>query len=331
MYTAPTAQPQPPFQQPYQSGYVQPQYPAVVGYPQPPYQPAPTPVAYGAQQYQQAFAAPSQNGPPLKKQKGNPVITRYPPPPGYKQQPTYTAASYTTPAYPTHPPALQTAYPQTAYQGYQPPVTTAYPPTTTYPTQGVYDPNQAYQQPPYQPPQIAQPYAVAAPVSSYPVPVPAYPPQEHSGYYDENGAYVAAPSAHPTPYMDASAYPAPLSEDGYAASHTRQSSLDFGLDFDFDGEAGVPAEEVVPELSLGLITWHPALPTTKPLPSVFEEAGPKWTESAKATEGSHISVTSEFFPDDMSVDIRLSVRDTDEWQKVKDDLIFVEFEKTAVT
>ncbi|KAG9680292.1 hypothetical protein KCU87_g213, partial [Aureobasidium melanogenum] len=65
--------------------------------------------------------------------------------------------------------------------------------------------------------------------------------------------------------------------------------------------------------------------------SSASEAGPKWTESAKATEGSHISVTSEFFPDDMSVDIRLSVRDTDEWQKVKDDLIFVEFEKTAVT
>ncbi|KAG9776714.1 hypothetical protein KCU75_g6325, partial [Aureobasidium melanogenum] len=331
MYTAPTAQPQPPFQQPYQNGYVQPQYPAVAGYAQPPYQPAPTPVAYGAQQYQQSYATPSQNGPPLKKQKGNPVITRYPPPPGYKQQPTYTAASYTAPAYPTHPPAPQTAYPQTAYQGYQPPVTTAYPPTTTYPTQGVYDSNQAYQQPPYQPPQTAQPYAVAAPVSSYPVPVPAYPPQEHSGYYDANGAYVAAPSALPAPYMDSSAYPAPISEDGYAASHTRQSSLDFGLDFDFDGEAGVPAEEVVPELSLGLITWHPALPTTKPLPSIFEEAGPKWTESAKATEGSHISVTSEFFPDDMSVDIRLSVRDTDEWQKVKDDLIFVEFEKTAVT
>lgn len=163
------------------------------------------------------------------------------------------------------------------------------------------------------------------------MPAPAYPPQEHSGYYDANGAYVAAPPAHPTPYTDASAYPAPLSEDGYAASHTRQSSLDFGLDFDFEGEAGVPAEEVVPELSLGLITWHPALPTSKPLPSIFEEAGPKWTESAKAAEGTHISVTSEFFPDDMSVDIRLSVRDTDEWQKVKDDLIFVEFEKSAVT
>ncbi|KAH0370683.1 hypothetical protein KCU65_g2367, partial [Aureobasidium melanogenum] len=330
MYTAPTAQPQPAFQQPYQNGYVQPQYPAVVAYPQAPYQPAPTPVAYGAQQYQQSYAAPSQNGPPLKKQKGNPVITRYPPPPGYKQQPTYTAASYAAPAYLTHTPAPQTAYPQTAYQGYQPPVTTAYPPTTTYPTQVVYDPNQAYQQPPYQPPQTAQPYAVAAPVSSYPVPASAYPLQEHSGYYDANGAYVAAPPAHPTPYADAPAYPAPVSEDEYAASHTRQSSLDFGLDFDFDGEAGVPAEEVVPELSLGLITWHPAIPTTKPLPSIFEEVGPKWIESVKATEGSHISVTSEFFPDDMSVDIRLSVRDTDEWQKVKDDLIFVEFEKTAV-
>ena len=87
----------------------------------------------------------------------------------------------------------------------------------------------------------------------------------------------------------------------------------------------------MPELSLGLITWHPAIPTSKPLPSVFDEADPKWTESAKATEDAHISVTSEFFPDDMSVDIRLSVRDTDEWQKVKDDLIFVEFGKTAAT
>jgi hypothetical protein len=201
----------------------------------------------------------------------------------------------------------------------------------TYPTQPVYDPNQAYQQPLYQPPQTAQPYAVTAPAPSYHVPAPAYPPQEHTGYYDANGAYVAPPSAQPTPYIEVSAYPPPISEDGYAASHTRHSSLDFGLDFDLESETGVPAEEVVPELSLGLITWHPAIPTSKPLPSVFDEVEPKWTESAKATEDAHISVTSEFFPDDMSVDIRLSVRDTDEWQKVKDDLIFVEFGKTAAT
>lgn len=87
----------------------------------------------------------------------------------------------------------------------------------------------------------------------------------------------------------------------------------------------------MPELSLGLIIWHPALPTTKPLPSVFTDAEEGWTESVKATEGEHISVTSEFFPDDESVDIRLSVRTTDEWEKVKSDLIFVEFSKTSVT
>jgi hypothetical protein len=255
------------------------------------------------------------------------VITRYPPPPGYKQQPPYTAAL----AYPTLPPQPQPAYSQSAYQGSQPPTTAAYPPAVTYPTQPVYDPNQAYQQPPYQPPQPAQPYAVTVPAPSYPVPAPVYPLQEHSGYYDANGAYVAPPSAIPTPYIDASAYPPPIIEDGYDVSHTRQSSLDFGLDFDLESEAGVPAEEVVPELSLGLITWHPAVPTSKPLPSDYDEVDPKWTESAKATEDAHISVTSEFFPDDMSVDIRLSVRDTDEWQKVKDDLIFVEFGKTAAT
>ena len=259
------------------------------------------------------------------------MITRYPPPPGYKQQSTYVAAPYTAPAYPAHLPQPQPAYPQSAYQGYPPPTTAAYPPAAAYPTQPVYDQNQAYQQPPYQPPQPVQPYATTAPAPSYSVPAPVYPPQEHTGYYDTNGAYIAAPSAHPTPYGDAYAHLPSISEDGHAASHTRQSSLDFGLDFDFESEAGVPAEEVVPELSLGLITWHPAIPTSKPLPSVFDEADPKWTESAKATEDAHISVTSEFFPDDMSVDIRLSVRDTDEWQKVKDDLIFVEFEKTAAT
>lgn len=259
------------------------------------------------------------------------MITRYPPPPGYKQQPTYAAAPYTAPAYPTHPSQPQAAYTQPTYQGYQPPTAAAYAPAVAYPPQPVYDPNQAYQQPPYQPPQSTQPYSTTAPAPSYSVPAPAYPAQEHTGYYDANGAYIAVPATNSTPYIDASAYPPPTSEDGYAASHTRQSSLDFGLDFDFESEAGVLAEEVVPELSLGLITWHPAIPTSKPLPSVFDEADPKWTESAKATEDAHISVTSEFFPDDMSVDIRLSVRDTDEWQKVKDDLIFVEFGKTAAT
>jgi hypothetical protein len=62
MYAAPTAHPQPPYQQPYQSGYAQPQYPVVAAYSQPPHQPAPTTVAYGAPQYQQPYAALPQNG-----------------------------------------------------------------------------------------------------------------------------------------------------------------------------------------------------------------------------------------------------------------------------
>jgi hypothetical protein len=250
-------------------------------------------------------------------------------PHGHRQQQSYAAPSYAAPAYTTNPPPQ----PQSAYQGYQPPPTVAYPPSAAYSSQLVYDPNQTYQQPSYQPPHPAQ--AVPASAQSYAASslVSTYPPQDQIGYYDTNGVYIAysVPLAHPTAYLDANGYPAPVSEDGYAASHTRQSSLDFGLDFDLEAEAGVPAEEVVPELSLGLVTWHPAVPTSKPLPSIFEEADPAWTESVKVVEGSHISATSEFFPDDMSVDIRLSVRDTDEWQKVKDDLIFVEFAKTAAT
>ncbi|KAF2800075.1 hypothetical protein K505DRAFT_331985 [Melanomma pulvis-pyrius CBS 109.77] len=177
-----------------------------------PYQPQPfangqpgysqqQPPQYGQQpvygQYQTPGPAFPQGGPPqrppdsrLPKKKGNPIITRYPPPPGYRG-PAQPQTPFGTTA-----PQYQNPYP-TPQQTYPP----GPPAPTNYPNQGYsatpsYAPNQSYSPQTYGPPQTypQQPnYAQSGYVQGQGQ-NPQYPQQS----YPPNQGYPHAASTYPS-------------------------------------------------------------------------------------------------------------------------------------
>lgn len=79
-----------------------------------------------------------------------------------------------------------------------------------------------------------------------------------------------------------------------------------------------------PALSLGVIIWHPAKQVTRALPSTFDEAE---EQSLKPTperldNGESVSM---YFTAENSHEAFLDVRQTDEWESIRDDPIFVVF------
>lgn len=88
--------------------------------------------------------------------------------------------------------------------------------------------------------------------------------------------------------------------------------------------AEVPEEAIQPELSLGVIVWHPAAPRQRPLPSVYAEAELEALAPTALTKKEEECI-SRYFTSDKVHEVELSVKQTDEWEQVKDDLIFVEF------
>lgn len=114
-----------------------------------------------------------------------------------------------------------------------------------------------------------------------------------------------------------------------ARSYIRQSSIEHSfLDFDYENETGETVGEVDPRFSLGLIIWHPAEKTTKPLPGTFKEA----ELEAFAPENPENDVEeslSKYFVRSKVHEVGLSVKETDDWEGVKHDLIFVEFPDTC--
>ncbi|KAF2102874.1 hypothetical protein NA57DRAFT_52420 [Rhizodiscina lignyota] len=185
-------------QQPYaqQSQYGQ-QAPFQGGYQQagPPHQPPPRHNSY----------------PPAKRQKGNPVITRYPPPPGYRPPPPGQPFQHQTPGY---------------QQGYQQPQ--AYPPQSAPPTyqhpqswqgqgpQAAYQPQQSYQQPPnYQHPQgYQQNYPTQQGPQAYPpqqpyAPQQGYQQQSPQGYQQQGYQQPAPPHNYQQSQAPPDAYQQP--------------------------------------------------------------------------------------------------------------------------
>jgi hypothetical protein len=77
-------------------------------------------------------------------------------------------------------------------------------------------------------------------------------------------------------------------------------------------------------LSLGVITWHPAKQVTRALPSTFAEAEAEALRPTpeKLDNGDSVSM---YFTADNSHEAFLNVRQTDEWETLKDDPVFVEF------
>lgn len=96
-------------------------------------------------------------------------------------------------------------------------------------------------------------------------------------------------------------------------------------DFDFDGAIWPKSNEPVdPNLSLGVIIWHPAKQMTRALPATFEEAEEQSLKPTPEKLGNGESV-SIYFTAENSHEAFLDVRQTDEWDYIKDDPVFVIF------
>ncbi|KAF2803059.1 uncharacterized protein BDZ99DRAFT_526805 [Mytilinidion resinicola] len=358
---------QPPYQQPAYGQaaqqYSQPQYsqPASYGqqpYQQPPYQgqPATSPQA-GA-----PSGAPSER--PAKK-KGNPVITRYPPPPGYQGPYQGSQPGYQAP---------QGGYPQGYQQpNYQQPAAQGYPQQAAgYQAPANYQQPAAYQQPQtYSQGYSAQAYT--QPHAAYQAPAQGY--QQHQSYqaayqgYHQTGAPAAAPAdpnaaayqqsaqAWQAPYQqpyppnangyssqpphDPNATPVPASvqpgteksisiqsENASVDPNDQKPDLYLGWDdwdFDFDGAIWPKGNEPIdPNLSLGVLIWHPPKQVTRALKSTFDEAEEDALKPPKPKLGNGESC-SIYFGLRNSYEARLDVRQTDDWEHVCDDPVFTKF------
>jgi len=96
-------------------------------------------------------------------------------------------------------------------------------------------------------------------------------------------------------------------------------------DFDFDGAIWPKSNEPVdPNLSLGVIIWHPAKQVTRALPATFKEAEDQSHRPTPERLGNGESV-SIYFTAENSHEAFLDVRQTDDWEYVKDDPAFVIF------
>ncbi|RMZ72629.1 Zinc finger CCHC-type [Pyrenophora seminiperda CCB06] len=313
---------------------------------------------------------PEVDSPP--KKKGNPIITRYPPPPGYRG-PAQPKGPFGTSTFPTQSQAPQPGFPPTqvapAYphggytaphgypQGYGQPQPQAagymHPPYSQaqnnyqWPQPG-YPSNPGYSQAPSYPP--AQPYA--PPQTSY----QGYPPQPaaadlHQNAYGQNGPWLQsnAPAScqpnsfngmpldpHATPTQATahlatsqsqppSIQPTSAASDGSSSEKPQLFLAWDDWDFDFDGAIWPKSNEPVdPTLSLGVITWHPAKQVTRALASTFAEAEEESLKPApeKLDNGDSVSM---YFTAENSHEAFLNVRQTDEWETIQDDPVFVVF------
>lgn len=96
-------------------------------------------------------------------------------------------------------------------------------------------------------------------------------------------------------------------------------------DFDFDGAIWPKSNEPIdPNLSLGVIIWHPAKQMTRALPSTFAEAEEQSSQPAPEGLDNGESV-SMYFTAENSHEAFLNVRQTDEWENIRDDPVFVVF------
>lgn len=286
--------------------------PAQQPYPQPP----PASNAYPSQGYQ---APPTPQGYPPNY--GPPVQT-HPQPPVYPQ--------------PSYQPAPNYQWPQQPQQGYQqqPPQPSSYPNGQGYgPAHGTY---QGYPTPitPASQAQQTWPQTPGWPQASVAAPYPSAGPLNPWGAPQVNAQPMPAPHAIPTP---TSAYPTasqstPISAQSLSATSEitpgDQGPLNLALydwDFDFDGAIWPKASEPVdPNFSLGQIVWHPAEQVTRALPS-SAVVGQQQADNPPAEKLGNGESVSIYFTTENSHEAFLDVRQTDDWDKIKDDPIFVVF------
>ncbi|KZM25897.1 hypothetical protein ST47_g2907 [Ascochyta rabiei] len=200
-------------------------------------------------------------------------------------------------------------------------------------TQGYGAPQSSY--PPYPPHTAAVEPSQRAGWPQVPAQA-SYPPQSQYNAYIGPATHdqpMSDPNATPTPSTAhlASAPPAPshpltsISHDNAAGKKPDLYLAWDDWDFDFDGAIWPKSNEPVdPNLSLGVIIWHPAKQMTRALPATFEEAEEQSLKPTPEKLGNGESV-SIYFTADNSHEAFLDVRQTDDWDYVQDDPAFVVF------
>ncbi|KAF1965342.1 hypothetical protein BU23DRAFT_574956 [Bimuria novae-zelandiae CBS 107.79] len=204
----------------------------------------------GYNQYQNGFPYPHPGAPPQPpkpmppKKKGNPIITRYPPPPGYRG-PAQPQGPFGTVQYPTpqqgfsQGPSAPGPYSNQPYQGASP--TQVYSPQSYGPPQN-YPPQQPFSQPGYQ---QAQNYQwPQQPSQGYP-PQPAVPQAQHypnaPQYPQQQAGYQQYPN-HPPP-INTNQQAWPNAQGWQSNSATSQSTSQYSP---FGGPNGHTMSEVNP-------------------------------------------------------------------------------------
>lgn len=139
-------------------------------------------------------------------------------------------------------------------------------------------------------------------------------------------------SVQPHAYQPASAVPAKrsFSQPNLALPKNEATADEVGLDFDWGFDELFPEDTTPfrdedtshPELSLKLIIWHPAVHVKTPLPSTSEESQTYTLTPIKTGED---GPSSKYFIGKLTTQIEVNVRQTAEWDEVKDDPIFVKF------
>ncbi|KAK5165279.1 uncharacterized protein LTR77_009377 [Saxophila tyrrhenica] len=291
--------------------------------------------------------------PPAKRAKNNPIITRYPPPPGYtgpgaqpaqyqqQQQQQQQQWQQPTQSYPgphgqkTYSgPHGQTTYPgyaQPGFKGYVQPQQTYPHPQQAYaqPHQSYAQPHQPYPQPQYpgypttsfpQQPQHSQP-AWSAPTSTTHSPSSA--PWQPSHKSRHSSATSASIRRSADPFSENQDYvPGQANVDRYEVDDLNTAFLE--EDYLDEGYSATHPDEIDPSLSLGTITWLPPLPTKRPLPPTHKEAELEAIAPRKALPSDDESI-SDYFIYERRHEAFLSIRQTERWNELKDDIIFREF------
>ncbi|KAK6434924.1 hypothetical protein LTR95_008887 [Oleoguttula sp. CCFEE 5521] len=300
-------------------------------------------------QQQSQYTGGYQGPPPAKKARAESVaalsttvttsgtvITKYAPPPGYAG-PAAPQTIYPGQAWPQT--AQAYPYPYGGYPGYQ----QAYGAAQTQQYLG-------YQQYPMQgyPPQ-------AYPPQGYP---PTYPGYGVQGYqYPPSAASAASPPASTvsaaTGWQQPNAWPssangqaphagrhqsAPVNTHPAAASHSRNVSVTSSQAqpgaaptpeavesaYDDDCYWAEHPDEIVPELSLGMIESHYALPTARPIPATFKEAELE-ALAPRAQDVNLNGCISEYYGEGHGDEQLNSIRGSSAWTEVQDDIIFRDF------
>jgi hypothetical protein len=118
----------------------------------------------------------------------------------------------------------------------------------------------------------------------------------------------------------------PSATSEYASGEQEPLNLAlYDWDFDFEGAIWPKANEPVdPNLSLGQIVWHPAEQVTRALPSSAIEAQ-KQADDPAAKKLDNAESVSMYFTADNSHEAFLDIRQTDDWEMIKEDPVFVVF------